>query len=138
MGTYYEFKGTLTFPSAAIAKAAFTELTTTDKESVFYLWPGMKRDKALAQKGTTIVFNDCNFAGAEPFYSARAALGRVVDKAVSGRVRVQEGDEPGADVSFYGFKPRRPVKPTAKKAAKKARKKAPKKVPSKKTAKKRP
>ena len=121
MGTWYEFKGELLFETAAQAKAALIEITS-DEESVFYVPKNFRaKQRALVVDGRKLVFNDGDFTGGESFYKAVAALGRLVDRAIGGRVRVQDGEGKGSRVDWYGFKPKKkkPVrKPAAKKRAK--------------------
>ena len=67
----------------------------------------MKKQRALIVKGRKLVFNDGDFTGGESFYKAVAALGRLIERAIDGRVRVQDGEGNGASVRYYGWKPKK-------------------------------
>ncbi|MBX3189675.1 MAG: hypothetical protein KF819_21805 [Labilithrix sp.] len=118
MSTYYEFVGSLSFATPADAAKALAKLRGDGTEdTVFWLPKGaQKKAKDLVLEGRSITFASKGWAGAEPFYSARALVGEIVQNAVAGHVRVQEGDGgPGTQVDRYGFKPKKAA--ATKKAA---------------------
>jgi hypothetical protein len=110
VGTWYEFKGELVFATADDAKAALKEITS-EEDSVFFVPESfLAKQRALVVKGRKLVFKDGDFTSGESFYKAVAALGRILERAVGGRVRVQDGEGKGARVEWYGWKPKKRAK----------------------------
>jgi hypothetical protein len=111
MGTYYEFKGTLTFASEADAEWAFTKLRD-DRASVFWVPEEVAAAAThLLRKGSTLEFSTDDFSSGDSFYHSCEVLKDVVSKAIDGRVRVQSGDgDAGTEVYQYVAKKNKATK----------------------------
>lgn len=95
MGSFYMFKGRLTFETPELAQIAFDYLTQEEK-SYFFIPEEHRNDsafcKALLLKGKMLYIEDENF-GSGGIYDTADCISNVIGISQSGKVVFQDGDD---------------------------------------------
>lgn len=117
MGSWYAFKGHLAFATAEQAAAEWAKVEA-DHE-------GLVSMGSAKLSGKKIVFADGNFSGGDFYYHACAQIQDLAERAISGKVLVQDGEDSRWErISAKGKKPAAKPKPKKKPVAKKKAKPA--------------